>query len=66
MERLDLKTLSVIGESEARKLGLVAKSVEGKMGDASGQGLTNLQITLVADRLSLTLGTKLENRMVLR
>jgi predicted aspartyl protease len=42
-------SISVIGESEARKLGLVAKGVEGKMGDASGQGLTNLQITLVAD-----------------
>ena len=42
-------SISVIGESEARELGLVAKGVEGKMGDASGQGLANLQITLVAD-----------------
>jgi predicted aspartyl protease len=42
-------SVSVIGESEAGKLGLLAKGVEGKMGDASGQGLTNLQITLVAD-----------------
>ncbi len=41
--------ISVIGESEARELGLVAKPVEGKIGDASGQGVTGLQITLVSD-----------------
>jgi predicted aspartyl protease len=40
--------ISVIGESEARELGLVPKPVEGKMGDASGQGITG-QITLVSD-----------------
>ncbi len=42
-------SISVIGGSEARELGLVANSVEGKMGDASGQGITGLQITFVAD-----------------
>ncbi len=42
-------SISVIGGSEARELGLVAKGVEGKISDASGQGLPNLQITLVAD-----------------
>jgi predicted aspartyl protease len=41
--------ISVIGGSEARKLGLVAKPLEGKVGDASGQGVASLQITLVAD-----------------
>ena len=43
--------ISVIGASEARELGLVAKPVEGKMGDASGQQIASLQITLVADLL---------------
>jgi predicted aspartyl protease len=42
-------SISVIGASEARELGLVAKPVEGKMGDASGQAVTSLQITLVED-----------------
>jgi hypothetical protein len=41
--------ISLIGESEAKELGLVAKPVEGKMGDASGQGVTGLQIALVSD-----------------
>ncbi len=41
--------ISVVGGSEARELGLVAKHLEGKVGDASGQGVTSLQITLVAD-----------------
>ncbi len=41
--------ISVIGESEAKALGLLAKSVEGKMGDASGQGVGNLKVALVAD-----------------
>ena len=42
-------SISVIGASEARELGLVAKPVEGKMDDASGQDIASLQITLVAD-----------------
>ena len=41
--------ISVVGGSEARELGLVAKPIEGQVGDASGQGATSLQITLVAD-----------------
>ena len=41
--------ISCIGESEAKELGLVTKMVEGKMGDASGQGVTGLRVALVAD-----------------
>ncbi|HEX7157719.1 MAG TPA: aspartyl protease family protein, partial [Edaphobacter sp.] len=41
--------MSVLGESEAKELGLVTKTVEGKMGDASGQGVTGLRIALVSD-----------------
>ena len=41
--------ISVLGESEAKELGLVAKTVDGKMGEASGQGVTGLRIALVAD-----------------
>lgn len=41
--------ISVIGESEAKELGIMTKSVEGKMGDASGQGVSGLQIALVSD-----------------
>jgi predicted aspartyl protease len=41
--------ISVLGESEAKELGLVTKAVDGKMGEASGQGVTGLRIALVAD-----------------
>lgn len=36
--------ISLIGESEAKELGIIAKPVEGKMGDASGQGVSGLQV----------------------
>ncbi len=45
--------ISVIGESEARDLGLTNRDVEGKLGDSSGKGVTGLHIALVKD---LTLG----------
>jgi predicted aspartyl protease len=41
--------ISVIGESEVKELGIAAKPVEGKTGDASGKGVTDLQIALVPD-----------------
>lgn len=41
--------VSVIGESEAKELGILTKPVEGKMGDASGQGVSGLQLALVSD-----------------
>jgi predicted aspartyl protease len=41
--------ISVIGESEAKELGIKAKPVEGKMGDSSGQGVSGLQLALVSD-----------------
>ncbi|HEV2710453.1 MAG TPA: aspartyl protease family protein [Edaphobacter sp.] len=41
--------ISVIGESEAKELGIVAKPVEGKMGDTSGQGVSGIQLALVSD-----------------
>jgi hypothetical protein len=41
--------ISVIGESEAKELGIMTKRVEGKMGDASGQGVSGLQLALVSD-----------------
>ena len=41
--------ISLIGESEAKELGIVAKPVEGKMGDASGQGVSGLQLATVSD-----------------
>jgi predicted aspartyl protease len=45
--------ISVIGESEAQELGLALKATDGKMGDASGHGVTGLKIGLVTD---LTIG----------
>jgi predicted aspartyl protease len=41
--------ISVIGESEAEELGIRTKRVEGKMGDASGQGVSGIQLALVSD-----------------
>lgn len=41
--------ISVIGESEARELGIKTKPVEGKIGDASGQGISGIQLALVSD-----------------
>lgn len=41
--------ISVIGESEAKELGIRTKRVEGKMGDASGQGVSGIQLALVSD-----------------
>ena len=41
--------ISLIGESEAKELGIIAKPVEGKMGDASGQGVSGLQLAVVSD-----------------
>jgi len=40
--------ISVIGESEAKELGIMTKPVEGKMGDASGRGVSGLQLALVS------------------
>lgn len=42
-------SMSLVGESEARELGLVAMPVAGKMGDASGQGVSGVQIALAPD-----------------
>ncbi|MBB5060259.1 putative aspartyl protease [Granulicella aggregans] len=41
--------ISVIGESEAKELGIITKPVEGTMGDASGQGVSGLQLAMVED-----------------
>ena len=41
--------ISVMGASEATALGLMSKSVKGRLDDASGQGIYGLQITLVSD-----------------
>lgn len=41
--------ISVIGESEAKELDIRTKRVEGKMGDASGQGVSGIQLALVSD-----------------
>ncbi len=38
--------LSLIGESEAKELGIPAQTVEGTMGDASGKGVSGLRIAL--------------------
>ena len=45
--------ISVIGQSEADALGLVASDVEGKMGDASGQGVAGIRVTFAR---KLTIG----------
>ncbi len=39
----------MIGESEAKEMGLVMNPVEGKMGDASGRGVSGLRLALVSD-----------------
>ncbi len=41
--------ISLIGESEAKELGIISKPVEGKMGDASGQGVSGLKLAVVSD-----------------
>ena len=41
--------ISVIGESTAKELGLTLTNVGGKMGDASGQGVSGIQLALVSD-----------------
>lgn len=41
--------ISVIGESEAKELGVTTQRVEGKMGDASGQGIPGIQLAVVSD-----------------
>ncbi len=41
--------ISVMGESEAKELGILTKPVEGKVGDASGRGVSGLQLALVSD-----------------
>lgn len=41
--------ISLIGESEAKELGILTEPVKGKMGDASGQGVSGLKLALVAD-----------------
>jgi hypothetical protein len=41
--------ISVIGESEAKELGIRTKPVEGKMGDSSGKGVSGFQLALVSD-----------------
>jgi predicted aspartyl protease len=41
--------ISVIGESEAKELGITTKRVEGKMGDSSGKGVSGFQLALVSD-----------------
>jgi len=41
--------ISVIGESEAKALGIMTKPVEGKMGDASGQGISGIKLALLSD-----------------
>lgn len=46
-------SISVIGASEAKELGLSSKDVEGMMGDASGKGVTGLHLALAKD---LTIG----------
>jgi predicted aspartyl protease len=38
--------ISIIGESEAKELGIPAKAIEGKMDDASGRGVSGLRIAL--------------------
>jgi predicted aspartyl protease len=41
--------ISVLGQSEARRLGLVVKPVSGKMGEASGTDVGGLQLTVASD-----------------
>lgn len=41
--------ISVIGESEAKELGIRTKRVEGRMGDANGQGVSRLQLGFMWD-----------------
>ena len=41
--------ISVIGESTAKELGLTLTSVGGKMGDASGQGVSGIRLALISD-----------------
>lgn len=41
--------ISVIGESAAKELGLTLTSVGGKMGDASGQGVSGIRLALISD-----------------
>jgi predicted aspartyl protease len=41
--------ISVLGQSEAKRFGLVPKAVNGKMGEASGTDITDLQIVMVKD-----------------
>ena len=41
--------ISVIGESEAKELGIISKPVEGKMGDASGQGVSGVKLAVISD-----------------
>ncbi len=41
--------ISVIGESEAKALGIMTKPVEGKMGDSSGRGVSGIKLALVSD-----------------
>lgn len=41
--------ISVLTRSEADRLGLSPRSVDGKIGESSGQGLTDLQVAGVAD-----------------
>ncbi len=42
-------SISVIGESEARELGITTQHVKGKMGDSSGKGVSGFQLALVSD-----------------
>ncbi|AFL87744.1 hypothetical protein Terro_1436 [Terriglobus roseus DSM 18391] len=41
--------ISIMGESEAKELGILAKPVEGKMNDSSGRGVSGLRVALVSD-----------------
>jgi hypothetical protein len=41
--------ISVLGQSEAKRFGLVPKAVDGKMGEASGTNITGLQVVMVKD-----------------
>lgn len=41
--------ISIIGEATAKELGLTLINVDGRMGDASGQGVSGLRLALVSD-----------------
>lgn len=41
--------ISLMGESEAKELGITAQAVDGTMGDASGRGVSGIRIALARD-----------------